>query len=65
MSLITAHRILIWTFAAFSAFLCWHEVERFRETGAVPDLAFGIGSGIIAFGCVVYLFRARHLKRGS
>ncbi len=64
MTLITAHRILISTFAAFSLLLCGIQINRYASTGAVGDLAFGIGSGVVAIGCIVYLLRARHLSRG-
>ena len=64
MTLITAHRILISTFAAFSLLLCGLQIKRYGTTGAMSDLAFGIGSGVVAVGCVIYLLRARHLSRG-
>jgi hypothetical protein len=63
VTLLLAHRILIGTFILFSVFLAGHLINRYGTTGSPADLACGIGSGVIAVGATIYLFKARHLQQ--
>ncbi len=60
--LFEVHRILITVFAVFSALFGAWSLWRSRSGDQVA-LACGIGSLIVAAGCVLYLRKAPYLRR--
>ncbi|HYC79290.1 MAG TPA: hypothetical protein VEI02_16855 [Planctomycetota bacterium] len=65
MRLVAAHRILIRSFAAFSAgfgvWAVWRGAQGLQGGGVA--IACGVGFVAVAAGCLVYLRKAPHLRR--
>lgn len=67
MSLIYFHRFLISCFILFSAYFCWHLIQRYQSLGVTSELWTGIFFGVSALGFAIYLpsVKGRRDKQGG